>query len=74
MCICALPGDLNISIDGPAKANITKKEEKSGVTNVTYLPVSPGEYDVIIKHKGKHIHGSPFSAKISGEYTQLDCY
>jgi len=58
---------LDISVDGPSKADIKDKSEKDGLTHVTYVPFSPGEYDVTIKAGGKHIHGSPFSAKISGE-------
>jgi len=58
---------LDISVDGPSKADIKDKSEKDGQTHVTYVPFSPGEYDVSIKAGGKHIHGSPFSAKISGE-------
>jgi filamin len=61
------PGDVDVSIDGPSKAEIKRKEKKGSRTDVTYLPMSPGEYSISIKNKGKHIHGSPFSAKISGE-------
>jgi len=59
--------DLDIKVDGPGKADVHKKEDKSGHLVCSYLPMSPGEYNVNIKYKGKHIHGSPFSAKISGE-------
>ncbi|KAK2160895.1 hypothetical protein LSH36_125g02020 [Paralvinella palmiformis] len=59
--------DLSINIDGPSKAEITKKDIGSGATEYKFLPMSPGEYLVNIKAKGKHIHGSPFSCKVSGE-------
>lgn len=59
--------DVEIKIDGPGKADVVKKDDKSGHTKYTYIPMSPGEYNVNIRFKGKHIHGSPFSAKISGE-------
>jgi len=59
--------DIEVSVDGPGKADIVSKEEKGGIVTVVYTPLSPGEYDVNIKYKGKAIHGSPFSAKISGE-------
>lgn len=55
-----------MKIEGPGKADITKKEEKNGVLTIGYMPMSPGEYDIHIKVKGKAIHGSPFAAKISG--------
>jgi filamin len=59
--------DIEVKIEGPGKADIVKKEQKDGTVAVVYLPLSPGEYDIHIKHKGRAIHGSPFSAKISGE-------
>jgi filamin len=59
--------DIEVLVDGPGKADIVSKKEQGGVLTVVYTPVSPGEYDIQIKHKGKPIHGSPFSAKISGE-------
>lgn len=59
--------DIDVLVDGPGKSDIISKEEKNGLLTVVYTPVSPGEYDIHIKHKGKPIHGSPFSAKISGE-------
>lgn len=58
--------DIDVKVEGPGKADVVSKDEKAGVTTVIYTPVSPGEYEVHIKHKGKAIHGSPFSAKISG--------
>jgi len=58
---------VDIAIDGPSKAEIINKEEKDGGINYTYVPYSPGEYNVSVMSGGKHIHGSPFSAKISGE-------
>lgn len=59
--------ELDFKVDGPGKADIIKKAEQNGVVSVVYIPMSPGEYNVNIKYKGKHIHGSPFSSKISGE-------
>ena len=65
-CFVDISEDVDVKIDGPGKADIVRKQEKSGLLTVAYIPVSPGEYNVNIKYKGKHIHGSPFSAKISG--------
>lgn len=59
--------DTDVKIDGPGQADIIKKEQKDGYVVVVYRPLSPGEYDIHIKNKGRAIHGSPFSAKISGE-------
>lgn len=58
--------DFDIKVSGPGKADVVKKE-KGGVVHVVYTPMSPGEYAVNIKHKGKAIHGSPFDVKVSGE-------
>ena len=58
--------DIDVKIDGPGQAEVLKKEQKEGKVDVIYRTLSPGEYDIHIKNKGKAIHGSPFSAKISG--------
>jgi len=58
--------DAEVTIEGPAQADIVKKEVHNGVLTIDYLPVIPGEYLVNVKSHGKHIHGSPFSARISG--------
>jgi filamin len=59
--------DVDVAISGPGKADVVSKKDENGVVHVTYLPLSPGEYDIAIKYKGRAIHGSPFNAKISGE-------
>jgi len=62
--------DIDVKIDGPGQAEVLKKEQKDAKVVVVYRPLSPGEYDIHIKNKGKAIHGSPFSTKISGvQYT-----
>lgn len=33
---------------------------------MSYLPVLPGDYNIIVKYNDKHIPGSPFMAKITG--------
>lgn len=53
-------GDVDVTIDGPSKTEL----KKNG-SSYSYLPVSPGEYTVNVKSKSKHIHGSPFSVKVS---------
>lgn len=59
-------GKPEVTIDGPAKPEVNLSES-GGSTKVTYIPMSPGEYKVNIKSGGKHIHGSPFLAAVSGE-------
>jgi len=58
--------DLDVKIDGPGQADVLKKEQKDNKVAFVYRTLSPGEFDIHIKNKGKAIHGSPFSAKISG--------
>ena len=55
-----------MKISGPGQAEVLKKEQKDNKVAVVYRTLSPGEFDIHIKNKGKAIHGSPFSAKISG--------
>ncbi|XP_033320744.1 filamin-A isoform X4 [Bombus bifarius] len=61
------PGGLSLSIEGPGKATISCHDNKDGTISVSYLPTDPGEYKIGVIFGGKHIRGSPFSAKITGE-------
>ena len=63
------PGGLSLAVEGPFKAEITCKDNKDGTCTVSYLPTAPGDYSVIVKFDNKHIAGSPFTAKITGETT-----
>ncbi|XP_052761429.1 filamin-A-like isoform X2 [Mya arenaria] len=58
--------DVQVSIDGPARADMTR-ENKGDRSIFSYLPMTPGAYNINIKYKGKDIKGSPFQAKVSGE-------
>jgi filamin len=62
--------DVDVSIEGPGQTDVVKKQEQNGVLAVDYVPVLPGEYTISVKSHGKHIHGSPFGAKISGNTFQ----
>lgn len=54
-------------MEGPSKAEISCKDNKDGTCLVSYLPTAPGDYNIIVKFDNKHIPGSPFTAKITGE-------
>ncbi len=69
--ILTITEDLDISINGPSKAEL-KKEAKGNSTAVGYVPMAPGEYSIDIKVKGQHIHGSPFLSKVTGQILLLD--
>jgi len=58
---------VDIAINGPSKADIVNTVKAENGMVYTYMPYSPGEYILSVFSDGKHIHGSPFSAKISGE-------
>uniref|UniRef100_A0A8C8G4L5 Calponin-homology (CH) domain-containing protein n=1 Tax=Oncorhynchus tshawytscha TaxID=74940 RepID=A0A8C8G4L5_ONCTS len=60
-------GGLSLAVEGPSKAKITCKDNKDGTCTVSYLPTSPGDYKIIVKSDNKHIAGSPFTAKITGD-------
>ena len=60
-------GGLSVAVEGPSKADITCQDNKDGTCSVSYLPLLPGEYKIIVKFADKHINGSPFTAKITGE-------
>lgn len=60
-------GGLSMSVEGPSKADIKYHDNKDGTVGVSYLPTAPGEYKVSVRFGDKHIKGSPFFAKITGE-------
>ncbi|XP_015599800.1 filamin-A isoform X2 [Cephus cinctus] len=60
-------GGLSLAIEGPSKAEISCHDNKDGTVSVSYLPTAPGEYKISVKFGDKHIKGSPYVAKITGE-------
>lgn len=66
-CCSSSSGGLSLAVEGPSKAEITCKDNKDGTCTVSYLPTAPGDYNIIVKFDNKHIPGSPFTAKITGE-------
>lgn len=70
LCV-ALSGGLDLAIEGPSKAEINCVDNKDGTCTVTYLPTIPGDYNILVRYNDKHIAGSPFTARITGEMTHL---
>eukprot|EP00095_Tigriopus_kingsejongensis_P006988 maker-scaffold430_size173499-snap-gene-0.40 protein:Tk06988 transcript:maker-scaffold430_size173499-snap-gene-0.40-mRNA-1 annotation:"filamin-a isoform x3" len=60
-------GGLALAVEGPSKAEINCNDNKDGTVNVSYLPTAPGEYKISAKFADKHIEGSPFTCKVTGE-------
>ncbi|XP_051163533.1 filamin-A isoform X2 [Leptopilina boulardi] len=60
-------GGLSMAVEGPSKAEISCHDNKDGTVSVSYLPTAPGEYKITVKFGDKHIRGSPYNAKITGE-------
>ncbi|XP_028848556.1 filamin-A [Denticeps clupeoides] len=60
-------GGLSLAIEGPSKADISCTDNQDGTCTVSYLPVLPGDYNILVKYNDKHIPGSPFAAKITGD-------
>ncbi|XP_059469559.1 filamin-A isoform X2 [Neocloeon triangulifer] len=60
-------GGLSLSVEGPSKAEISCHDNKDGTVSVSYLPTAPGEYKISVRFGDKHIKGSPYTAKITGE-------
>ncbi|GBP12229.1 Filamin-A [Eumeta japonica] len=60
-------GGLSMAVEGPSKAEITCHDNKDGTVAVSYLPTAPGEYKISVRFGDKHIKGSPFVAKVTGE-------
>ncbi|XP_043944575.1 filamin-C isoform X3 [Protopterus annectens] len=60
-------GGLSLAVEGPSKAEISCKDNKDGTCTVSYLPTATGDYNIIVRFDDKHIPGSPFTAKITGD-------
>jgi len=60
-------GSLSLAVEGPCKAEISCHDNKDGTVTASYLPTSPGDYKVAVKFADKHIRGSPYTAKVTGE-------
>ncbi|XP_039299021.1 filamin-A isoform X2 [Nilaparvata lugens] len=60
-------GGLSLAVEGPSKADISCHDNKDGTVSVSYLPTAPGEYKIAVKFGDRHIKGSPYNAKITGE-------
>lgn len=60
-------GGLAVAVEGPSKAEISCHDNKDGTVAVNYLPATPGEYKITVKFADRHIKGSPFTSKITGE-------
>ncbi|KAG8005411.1 Filamin-C, partial [Nibea albiflora] len=67
VCVYLSAGGLSLAVEGPSKAEISCKDNKDGTCTVSYLPTAPGDYNIIVKFDDKHIPGSPFTAKITGD-------
>lgn len=60
-------GGLDLAVEGPSKAEIGCIDNKDSTCTVTYLPTLPGDYNILVRYNDKHIAGSPFTARITGE-------
>ncbi|XP_076669365.1 filamin-A-like isoform X2 [Andrena cerasifolii] len=60
-------GGLALAVEGPSKAEISCHDNNDGTVSVSYLPTASGEYKIAVKFGDKHINGSPYVAKITGD-------
>ncbi|EUB60625.1 Filamin-A [Echinococcus granulosus] len=59
-------GGLNLSVEGPSKADIECHDNQDGTCLVTYRPTEPGTYIINIKYADEPVPGSPFAVNIGG--------
>lgn len=70
-CVCLVSGGLDLVIEGPSKAEIHCVDNKDGTCTVSYLPMLPGDYNILVRYNDKHIAGSPFTARITGTLLEM---
>lgn len=58
---------MSLAIEGPSKAEISCTDNQDGTCSVSYLPVLPGDYSILVKYNEQHIPGSPFTARVTGD-------
>ncbi|CAL8338413.1 unnamed protein product [Merluccius merluccius] len=61
----ATEGGLDLAIEGPSKAEISCVDNHDGTCSVSYLPILPGDYSILVRYNQLHIAGSPFTARIT---------
>uniref|UniRef100_F1KQ16 Filamin-A n=1 Tax=Ascaris suum TaxID=6253 RepID=F1KQ16_ASCSU len=59
-------GTLEVSVEGPSKADVRIIEHEDGNLHVEYKVSSPGEYIMGVKFNGEHLPDSPFKVLIGG--------
>ena len=64
VCLCVCVGGLSVAVHGPSKAEIRCADNADNTYSVTYYPLLAGLYDISVQFAGKHIAGSPFTAKV----------
>jgi len=64
-----------VAVEGPSKAEIRCADNADHTYTVTYYPMVAGLYNITVQFAGKHIPGSPFTAKVipPGLATQSIC-
>lgn len=60
-------GGLGLSVEGPSKVDIHCEDAEDGTCKVSYCPTEPGSYRLSVKFAERHVPGSPFTVKVSGE-------
>src|SRR6266487_3274923 len=61
------PDDLSFEISGPSKPEVMINNNKDGSTEVSYVPLVPGDYTIKVRWRMNHITGSPFQVIITGQ-------
>lgn len=57
-------GQLEVTVDGPANAPVTMKDQANGMVKCLYTPTVPGDYTVNIKYEGVDTPVSPCSVNV----------
>jgi filamin len=62
---------LSYSVDGPSKpdamCSCEKDDEGNTFVECSFVALQAGEYKFTIRYRGRHIPGSPFKIKITGD-------
>jgi len=57
--------ELMVDIDGPMEPKYSTVEAKTGIVTLAYTPTEKGDYTFMLRFRGEHVPGSPFTVSIN---------
>ncbi|KAJ6649139.1 Filamin-A [Pseudolycoriella hygida] len=56
--------ELMVDINGPMVPQYSTVEKNKGIVTLAYTPTKKGEYEIMLRFRGEHVPGSPFTVSV----------